>query len=41
MWYILRLIEDEHCFNILFFMKGKLHNHLIVHFELCRNVFTR
>jgi hypothetical protein len=38
---VLGFVEDEHCFNILSFMKGKLYNHLTTHFDVCENVFTR
>jgi hypothetical protein len=38
---VLGSIDDEHCFSILFFMKGKLCNHLTTHLDVCDNVFTR
>ncbi len=37
---VLGLMEDERTFNNLAFMKSKLHNQLITHFDLCVCMFT-
>jgi len=38
---VLGLMEDEKTFNNLIFMKSKLHNQLIAHFDLCVQMFTQ
>jgi hypothetical protein len=41
LYQVLRSIENEHYFNTLYFMKGKLHNHLIAHLDLCVKHFHK
>ncbi len=38
---VLGFVEDERCFNIVSFMKGKFCNCFITHLDVCVNVFTR
>jgi hypothetical protein len=38
---VLGFIKVEHCFNTLFFMKGKLCNYLINHLDLCVKMFSQ
>jgi len=37
---ILGFVEDEHCFSTLYFLKSKLHNHLIKHLDFVVMMFT-
>ncbi len=41
MCYVLGYVEDEHCFNILSFMKGKLYNCLTTRLDVCLRMFSQ
>ncbi len=38
---VLGFVKVEHCFNTLFFMKGKLCNYLTSHLDLCVKMFSQ
>jgi hypothetical protein len=38
---VLGFVKVEHCFNTLFFMKGKLCNYLTRNLDLCVNMFSQ
>ncbi len=38
---VLGFVKVEHCFNALFFIKGKLCNYLTSHLDLCVNMFSQ
>ncbi len=38
---VLGFVEDEHCFNISFFMKSKLCNCLTTHLDMCVRMFSQ
>jgi len=38
---VLGFVEDEHCFNTLFFMKGKFCNCFTTHLDVCVKMFSQ